>query len=202
MDLRRNWATGFSILEISKFIMFSLYYKVIQPAFENRVRLCFSDTGNDALMKNKYIICSCLFLLISDSFGILVPAANMREALKKLDCVMDFSNFPKDDPMFDSKRKGLTGFLKSETCITDPIIKYVGLRAKTYALVTKNDMLESRCKGIKKPIKKFLTYEKYLRCIKQKHIEYITQYCIQSKNHVNRLMKVDKIALSSYEEKR
>ena len=47
VDLRRNWATGFSILEISKYIMFSLYYKAIRPAFEDRVTMCFSDTGDN-----------------------------------------------------------------------------------------------------------------------------------------------------------
>ena len=45
VDLRRNWAIGFSILEISKFVMSSLYYKAIRPAFHNRVSVLFSDTG-------------------------------------------------------------------------------------------------------------------------------------------------------------
>ena len=126
----------------------------------------------------------------------------MDEALAKLAPVMDFSNLPQEHELYDPSRKNVTGFLKSETSILDPIRKYVGLRAKTYALLTKNNVFDSRCKGIKRAVKKTIPYESYLKCIEEKNVQYATQYSIQSKNHVNRLVRMNKISLSSYEEKR
>lgn len=161
--------------------MNSLYYKAIRPAFDNRVSLLFSDT---------------------DSFGLLVPANNTRDALARLSSVMDFSNLPKDDPMYDSSRKCIMGYLKLETNINDPIARFVGLKAKTYAFQSEKNILESRCKGVKKNVKQQIRFESYLRCIKAKHVENISQYCINSKSHVNRLIRMNKVAFSSYDEKR
>ena len=126
----------------------------------------------------------------------------MRDALTRLTSVMDFSNLPPDDPLYDSTRQNVVGFLKLETDINDPVVNFVGLRAKTYAFETLNSKLESRCKGVKKAVKRAIRFESFLRCIESKNMEYITQYSITSKDHVNRLVSVNKIAFSSYEEKR
>ena len=126
----------------------------------------------------------------------------MREALTRLTPVMDFSNLPKDDPLYDPRRQNVAGFMKLETDINDPVVRFVGLRAKTYAFETKKSKMESRCKGVKKAVKKNIRFESFLRCVESKNLEYITQYSIMSKDHVNRLVSVNKVAFSSYEEKR
>ena len=126
----------------------------------------------------------------------------MEDALGRLTPVMDFSNLPTNHPLYDPKRQNVTGFLKLETDINDPVLRFVGLRAKTYAFETKSSAMDSRCKGVKKAAKRSIRFESFLRCIETKNLEFITQYSITSKDHVNRLVSTNKIAFSSYEEKR
>lgn len=180
IDLRRNWAVGFSILELSKFVMSSLYYKVIRPSFGDQVSLLFTDT---------------------DSFGLLLPAASARQAMEALSPVMDFSNLSENDPLYSPARRNKVGYLKNETpksCIT----RFVGLKAKTYAFTTEDLNLESKCKGVKKAARKQIKFDEYLECIRETKIHRVTQYGINSKNHVNRLIKMDKTAFSSFDDKR
>ena len=46
VKLEQSWAVGFAILEISKFIMQSLMYEQVKPAFDNRVTTILSDTDS------------------------------------------------------------------------------------------------------------------------------------------------------------
>ena len=179
--MRRNWAIGFSILELSKFIMTSLYYKVIKPAFNNRCTLLFSDT---------------------DSYCLLLPAQSLEEGLSRISPVMDFSNLPQDHPLYDKSRKNIAGYLKLETNIHDPITSFIGLRAKTYAFETESGKMESKCKGIKRCVRRNLRMEHYRRCIEKKDIQRATQYTLNSKSHKVRMMKTNKICYTSFEEKR
>ena len=180
LELRRSWSVGFSILEISKFIMMSIFYKVIQPAFGN-LSLVFTDT---------------------DSFAIIVPVESAYKATEMLSCVMDFSNLPEDDPMYSRDRKNVCGFMKNEVS-DDEIRKIVALKSKTYAFVTKKQKMESKCKGVKKSARKNqLKFQNFVDCIQSKTAYEVTQHTLNSKDHVNRLMLTKKRGLSSMDDKR
>ena len=179
-DLRRNWAVGFAILELSKYIMTSIYYKVMQPTFGNSVSLCFSDT---------------------DSFAVIVPVESSRVACEMLSPIMDFSNYATDDPLFNNSRKNCTGYIKNEVS-QDEICEYVGLKAKTYAIRTKSKQVESKCKGVKKSAKKDIRFTQFLSCVRTIRQQTVDQHTIGAKDHINKLLHTRKTAFNSFDDKR
>lgn len=179
VKLEQCWAVGFTILEISKFIMQSIMYERVKPAFDNRVTTILSDT---------------------DSWILAVPARDSTEAVLALGSIMDFSNYPSDHPLYNTKRKNQTGYLKNEIP-DDEITEVVGVRSKTYAVRTVKTMT-SRCKGVKEVTKNKIKFEAFVNCVKNIDEVSVTQFTIQSKKHINRLMKCKKIAFSSFDDKR
>ena len=185
VDLRRHWMIGFAILELSKYVMSSIYYKVIQPTFDKQASIIFSDT---------------------DSYALLLPVASADEACRMLSPIMDFSNLDPCHPLYSDKLKNVAGFLKNETP-SARILKMCALKAKTYAYVTEQDLnaskaTQAKCKGVKKSARDKLRFEHYKQCIISPKVQTITQFSINSKNHCNRLVKVTKRAFSSMEDKR
>jgi len=179
VKLDQSWAVGFSILEISKYIMQVLMYDKVKPTFGDRASVILSDT---------------------DSWILAVPTSSANEAMEKLENVMDFSNYPADHRLHTSRVKNRTGYLKNEIP-NDDIIEVVGVRSKCYAIKTKS-MISSRCKGVKEAAKKKIPFEAFVKCVRGVSEESVTQFTIQSKKHVNRLMQCNKIAFSSFDDKR
>lgn len=177
--MNQNWAVGFSILELSKYIMQHLYYKCIRPALNNQCSVLMSDT---------------------DSFLILAAGSSSEEIVKTLAPIMDFSNYPETHPLHDKSRKNQLGYIKNETSGSE-IIEFVGLKAKTYAFNTTNEF-HSRAKGVKKIYKKKIPFAKYLACIKEVRQETITQVSIQAKKHKNLILSSDRVAFNSFDDKR
>ena len=113
---------------------------------------------------------------------------------------MDFSYLDPSDPLYDASRKNVVGFLKNES--PDEITAFVGLKAKTYAFCTQTSKVESRCKGVKKSVKRDLKFDDFLQCIENKKVKHVTQHTLNSKDHINRLLKAEKIAFSSFDDKK
>ncbi len=179
VKMDQSWAVGFTILELSKYIMQTLMYKTIAPAFDSRVTVLLSDT---------------------DSWVLAVPGKSSEDAVRVLQEVMDFSNYPSDHKLYDCSRKNMPGLLKNEIP-ADEITEVVGVRSKTYAIRTKQSMT-SRCKGIKEVTRANIPFDAFVDCVQNIREHSVTQYTIQSKKHVNRLMKCSKIAFSSFDDKR
>lgn len=181
VELKQLWAVGFSVLEFSKYIMQSLYYYGMKPNFPGGLQLIMSDT---------------------DSWLLAVSSPTGEAALRTLSPLMDFSNFPREHPLFSNRKKFQTGFLKSETP-GDDILEVVALRSKVYAYKLKREKEANRkCKGVKKSARDKIPFETFKRCIDTVTSEEASQYSIQSKNHVNRLIRIRKTAFSSFDDKR
>lgn len=193
--LNKPYAVGFSTLEWSKYFMYKAYYFDIAPRF-HAVKVLFSDT---------------------DSFLLSVKLEGKSEEEKEEPCLvlndfMDFSNYPKDSPLHDSRRENQLGFFKNETK-GRKIESFVGLKSKTYAMKLKGDHAAAadecveknvlrRTKGITKGYRSTLSFETFRRCLQEVREERVIQYQIQAKNHSLRTMKVSKIAFSSFCDKR
>ena len=182
--LNQSWAVGFAILELSKYIMQSLFYHAVRPMFNNNVSVILSDT---------------------DSWILAVPSSSPDAAMEKLHSIMDFSNYPHDHPLFNDTVKNKTGYLKNETP-SQTITEVVGVRSKIYAYRAeskKEKAILRRCKGVKKSARDLIPFEKFLQCVLHSSNQYhVEQFSIQSKNHVNRLTKIKKRAFSSFDDKR
>lgn len=185
VKLNQSWAIGFSILELSKFIMQSLYYKCIRPALNNKCSVLMSDT---------------------DSFLILTSCKDSNEVVEKMSPIMDFSNYPINHSLHNITRKNQLGFIKNEVPSSE-ITAFVGLKAKTYAFKTKDsssadEEMHSRAKGVKKIYKKTIPFESYLDCIQKVCQKSVKQITMQSKNHLNMLTESNRVAFNSFDDKR
>ena len=98
---------GATILDLSKLLMFEFYYKVLKTNI-TEIKLVFTDT---------------------DSFLLDIPTEDIYDDLKRLENYFDFSNYPKDHPLYSTQNKAVVGKFKDETAGV-PIEEFIGLRSK------------------------------------------------------------------------
>ena len=83
---------GFSVLELSKLLMYETYYDKLQPHFgQEKIQLHYIDT---------------------DSFVLSVNTKDVIKDLKNLEDIFDFSNLDKNHELFSNKNKKVIGFFK------------------------------------------------------------------------------------------
>jgi len=130
VTLNKPISVGFSILEISKLIMYEFHYDYLKPKYSDRCKLLFTDT---------------------DSFCCHIETPDLYENMSQNLDLFDTSNFDKTHPLHTTKNHRVLGKFKSETGSLAPL-EFVGLRAKMYSLLVPDNPKESkiRAKGITK----------------------------------------------------
>ena len=99
---------GFTVLELSKWLMYDFYYSFIKKHFD--AELLFTDT---------------------DSLTYEIKSENVYEEFFKW---KDFSNYSKDSKFFDETNKKVIGKMKDES--EGKIIgEFVGLKSKMYSML-------------------------------------------------------------------
>lgn len=199
---------GFSILDISKYIMYQYYYNVLRKYFGNyeNLQLLYSDT---------------------DSFILKIKTDNLLDDLRNLNQTFDFSNLDKTHPLYDISNKSRLFHFKEEFGLL-PILRLVSLGSKVYCLETvcchqykshhselcKNNLgckqseynfLSSDklvLKGISKVAKNTFTFQDYFSCLSNQISKKVTDYRIQSKKQEITTTLVKKVALASFCDKR
>ena len=104
-------AIGFSILELSKVLMYDFHYNVMKPKYDDKIKLLFTDT---------------------DSLCYEIQTNDIYEDMKSNAPLYDFSEYPKTHVLHSMENKKVIGKLKDETG-SIPIREFVGLRSKMYA---------------------------------------------------------------------
>ena len=192
--LDRKYSIGFSILEISKLIMYEYFYETIVPRFgEENVDILLSDT---------------------DSFVLHIRNHTRERAREMMADVMDYSNLAKTDSFYDSSRAKVPGYLKSETP-TSEILECVAPKSKCYALRSvpvgssssegeeeKKESVEKKCKGITKSRIKKMKIDSYRECIQKMSVIRTQVARLQSRDHNVQTILQNKISLSSFCDKR
>ena len=172
---------GFKILESSKLHMFRFFYGVLKPHFGERVKLCYTDT---------------------DSFILEVTSDDINKDLEAIRDHMDFSNLPKDHPLFDLRNKKVPGKFKLEHP-EETLTKFVGLRSKCYCLESTRGTIIKRAKGTKKNVvAKTLDIKDYEDCLVTRKPLHRTQFCLRSRKQEVFSIRQRKIALSAEDDKR
>ena len=150
------------------------------------VKLLFTDT--DSL---------CYYVKTDDMYS---DIANNKDKY-------DLSDYPKSHPLYDETNKKVVGKFKDESN-SRPISEFVGLRSKMYAFT---DPTNSKCvekktaKGIKKyVIKNNIRFQNYKDAIfsESAMIQYSSMNTIRSKKHDLYSIKINKVGLCSYDNKR
>lgn len=178
---------GATILELSKLLLATHFYDHIQPAFGWRsTDVVLSDT---------------------DSLLLHLDGVDAQEAMTRLADVMDLSNLPEENPLRECSRAKVPGLLKNE-CPKRAIREVAAVKTKSYYCKTHDGECFDECgckataKGVRRNVTERLDIEHYKSCIFGIRQLHVTQTMLSSKDHVNRLVRLEKVAFSSLDDKR
>ena len=177
---------GFSILELSKLLMYETYYDELQNYFGiDGIQIHYQDT---------------------DAFIMSLKTTNIINDLSILQNryqIFDFSNLNKEHQLFSNEYKKIPGYLKIETPKSLYIDKFICLRSKCYAYTTQLDGYNNKFKGIVKGYKKEISFDQYYKCLhNERYNETCTQFCIRNRDHGMYLQQITKKSLSPFDDKR
>ena len=103
-----------SILDYSKIHMYSLYYNVVKPKYDDKSKLTYTDT---------------------DSYVINVETNNIYEDFKKINGHMDFSDYPPEQPNYDKSNMKVLEKMTNGKIITH----FIRLKQKAYCYKAHGD---------------------------------------------------------------
>ena len=175
---------GQVILDISKTLIYEFWYDYIKPKYGDKARLCYMDT---------------------DSFIMQIKTEDFYNNINNdVDKWFDTSNYDKNDnrPLEIEKNKTLIGKFKAELGgkITT---EFCALTAKAFANKLDDDTEMKKAKSTKKCIvKREITFKNYLDALFNDEVIIRSQQGFRSDNHRVYTKKVNKIALSSNDDKR
>ena len=106
---------GFSILEISKLLMYEFWYDYMKPKYGENIKLCYMDT--DSFIMN---------IKIEDFYKDIADDVEKR---------FDTSNYEVNRPLHTGKNKKVIGLIKDELA-GKIIAEFVALRPKAYSFLT------------------------------------------------------------------
>ena len=173
---------GLSILEISKTTMYEFWYDYMKKKYGDIVKLCYTDTDS-------------LVMTIKTKDFYKDIAQDLQERL-------DTSNYSVDRPLPKGKNKKVIGLMKDELG-GGIITEFIALRPKTYSYTTDEFIEMKKVKCTKKcKIKKMLKFEDYKKCLFGNESMLKSQERFKSENHEMYTENINKIALSSNDDKR
>ena len=176
--------TGFTVLELSKVLMYNFHYRYIKDKYGSRAQLLFTDT--DSL---------CYSIQTEDVYR------DMQLDLEKFDT----SDYPPNHFLHSNANKKVIGKFKDETN-GYPMREFVGLRAKMYSFVLKKDGVDQEkktAKGISKSVtQREIRHADYVHCLFNKAPREHSMTQIRSANHQLQTVKLTKTSLSPYDDKR
>ena len=175
---------GMSVLDISKMLMYKFWYDYFKPKYVDRAKLCYTDTDSIII----HIITEDFSEDISNDVEIQYDTSNYDENYKR--------------PLPIGKNKKVFGLLKDE--LGGRIVKeFCALRAKAYSYLMDNDSEVKKSKGTKKcVIKRQIMFDNYTDCLFDDKIILKSQQRFKSNHHKVYTEEVNKIALSSNDDKR
>ncbi|GBM08249.1 hypothetical protein AVEN_82934-1 [Araneus ventricosus] len=178
--LNKPLYVGFAILELSKLHMYKFHYEYIKQRYGNKSKLLFTDT---------------------DSLTYHTETEDIYKDMMENAEIFDTSDYPVDHPLYSIKNKKKIGCFKDETN-SECIVEFIGLRSKMYSILTK-DYEKKTAKGITKTyIQKNVKHQDYKNCLLNSAKSRGVQSRIQSFNHNLYSMKINKVTLSSFDDKR
>ena len=164
--------------------MYDFNYCYIKEKYGSKAELLFTDT--DSLM----------FEIETEDF--------YKDISKDVKKRFDTSDYPEvhESGIKTGINKKVIGKFKDEAA-GKQITHFVGLRAKLYCFKIEGDKEEKKCKGIKKSVvKKEINFEDYKKTLFSEEEEMREMKLISSNCHEIYSMSVNKVALSSNDDKR
>ena len=175
---------GQAILDISKTLMYEFWYDYIKPEYGDKAKLCYTDT--DSLVMH----------IKTEDFD--------KDIANDVERLFDTSSYNKkgDRPLRISKNKRIIDMFKDE--LKDKIMtEFCALRPKHMLKKLDDDTEFKKAKGTKSSvIKRELVFENYKDSLFNDKIILRSQQRFRSDHHRVYTEEVNKIALSSNDDKR
>jgi hypothetical protein len=185
VNLNKPMFVGFSILELSKTLMYDFHYNTMKAKYGEKATLLFTDT---------------------DSLCYHIKTDDLYEDMLTMKDQFDFSEYPKEHLCYDETNKKVIGKFKDETN-AKPIEEFCGLRSKLYSVKTYDDKEKKVAKGVqKRVIKEELTHQNYYLCLHSDKLTDMKQSCsfnlIRSFDHNINSLSVSKTSLCLFDDKK
>ena len=154
----------------------------MKPKYGNNVKLCYMAT---------------------DSFIMSIKTENFyKDIANDVEKRFDTSNYEVDSPLSTGKNKKVIGLMKDELG-GRVITEFVALRPKTYSYLTGDCKEDKKAKGTKKcVIKRMIKFNDYENCLLNGEVVLKSQQRFKSKGHDVYTKSINKIELSSNDDKR
>ena len=175
---------GMCILDLSKTLMYDFHYNYIKKKYGDKIKLLFTDT--DSLM----------YEIQTEDFYKDI-SADVKDRF-------DMSDYPPNHSsgIPTGSNKKVLGMFKDEAG-GKIIDEFVGLRAKLYSYKMLEGKESEKCKGVKKSVvKEGITHENYKNCLFTGRELLRKMNVIRSHKYDIYTEEVNKIALSSSDDKR
>ena len=180
IELCKPIYVGFTILDVSKSLMYDFHYHHIKSRYGAKAELCFTDT--DSLLYD-------------------IQTDDIYDDMMDCKELFDTSDYPTAHKLYSAVNKKVIGLMKDETA-GKPIKEFVGLRSKMYSILC-GGVEKKTAKGIKKTcIKNKLRHVLYKDVLLNETVTRATMRLIRSQDHQLYSMIVNKLALSPYDDKR
>ena len=127
LTLNKPIYVGFSVLDLSKHLMYDWYYNKLKRKYGENCTLLYTDT---------------------DSLLVDIKTNDIYKDMSETKEDYDFSDYPKDHQLHDESNKKVIGKMKDE-CAGTPIAEYIGLRPKLYSILRSDEELIKKAKGVK-----------------------------------------------------
>ena len=181
VKMNKSIYLGLSILEI-KILMYEFWYDYMKPKCDDNVKLCYMDT--DSFIMN---------IKIEDFYKDIANDVEKR---------FDTSNYEVDRPLSTGKNKKVIGLMKGELG-GRVITEFVALRPKSDSYLTDDCKEDKKAKGTKKcVIKRMIKFNDYKNSVLNGEVILKSQQRFKSKGHDVYTENINKIALSSNDDKR
>lgn len=172
---------GFSVLELSKSHMFDFHYSVMKPHYKEKIQICYTDT---------------------DSFLYSIQTEDIYKDIRiKFHQYFDTSNYPANNIYaIEPRNHKVPGLFKDELGGQN-IEEFIGLRSKLYCIKSKKGVIK-KAKGIQKAAVRSLSFLDYKRVLKTGEIVRRKNVFFKSLQHQIFTKELNKVALSSNDDKR
>ena len=179
---------GFSVLELSKLLMYEFYYHKLQPYYNNKIKLHYMDT---------------------DSFILSIKTGDLINDLEYFKDDFDFSELDENHELYNSINKKVIGKMKIETSPIIELDNFVALRSKSYSFsygsaqkLTQEAKQRTIQKSKQKGIQHTPIYSQFINSLFNSETTTATNYSIRSNAHNLTVQKQDKLALNPFDDKR
>jgi hypothetical protein len=173
---------GFSILEISKTLMFNFHYDTILKRYGDRARLLFTDT--DSL---------CYHVQTHDIYDDMLGDLG----------AYDTSNYPQEHRLYSKTNGKVLGKFKDETA-SKPPVEFVGLKSKMYSLLVEHDKPSKlTAKGVKRSwVETKLRHDNFRHVLQNRTETYADFFKFTSKRQSLYTELIHKKCLDAFDDKR